>query len=769
MARQTAVKEINSFSKGIITEASPLTFPDNASIDEENLQINNDGSRKRRYGMDYEPNYAVVSTSQPITDDLAFSSYIWKSPGGYSEKEFIVTQTGTQVSIFDATSRPISGDLIYTTEIGGSRSTRFSISSVDGILVIASNQANILTYDWNGTSVVPASGRLKLRDFFGVEDIVGGVNLLQGTGVSTRPTALSQNHIYNLRNQTFAYPRYRGDGPDAETPTCPIYSFYQEDSKFPANSDNVVVYLYANANDSDDRNTRRYFQKDNVQNPLGTNRAPTGAFIIDALARGPSRLSEIQRLYNEYPELQYPVTTLPNDTTPDGARVVSSFAGRMWFGGFSSRIGGGDSQSPRMTSFILFSQLVKNVADIYKCYQEGDPTSSETPDLVDTDGGFIRLDGAYNIQTMVNVGDALMVIAENGVWRITGGSGYGFKATDYLTNKITEHGCTAPDSIIVVDNTVMYWSDDGIYHLAPNQYGDWTSTNLTTNTIQNLFDSIDSVTKSKVQGIFDSYQRKARWLYNTALSSAGDVKELILDVNLGAFYKFSIKQPTGSSYPRPVSMVKVPPFTIGDDAVGVITLSGDSVITASSDTVSVITATRTSSTSEIMYLTATPPVSGNTRFTFSYYYNTDFKDWKTYDGAGVDASGFMLTGWSGFGDFQRQKQIPYLTVYSIKTETGFTADFVPINSSSVKVQSQWAWTNSAEAGKWNPPFQAYRHNRYWTPSSSGDTFDDGEYVIHTRNKLRGRGNVVSLLFSTEPGYDFHLLGWSYLIGINGAP
>lgn len=766
MARQTAVKEINSFSKGIITEASPLTFPDNASIDEENLQINNDGSRKRRYGMDYEPNYAVVSTSQPITDDLAFSSYIWKSPGGYSEKEFIVTQTGTQVSIFDATSRPISGELIYTTEIGGSRSTRFSISSVDGILVIASNQANILTYDWNGSAIVPSSGRLKLRDFFGVEDIASGENLLQGNGVATRPSTLSQAHTYNLRNQTYAVPRYNRH---IETLTDPIFAFFDFSKKYPANSDNVTVYLYADANDSDDRNTRRYFCNDNWINPLGTNRAPTGYFIIDALARGSSRITETQKLYNDNSTLQYPISSLPNDTTPNGARVVSSFAGRMWFGGFSSQLDGGDSQSPRMTSFILFSQLVKNVADIYKCYQEGDPTSSETPDLVDTDGGFIRLDGAYNIQTMVNVGDALMVIAENGVWRVTGGSGYGFKATDYLTNKITEHGCTAPDSIIVVDNTVMYWSDDGIYHLAPNQYGDWTSTNLTTNTIQSLFDGIDSVTKTKVQGIFDSYQRKARWLYNTSLSSVGDVKELVLDVNLGAFYKFAIKQPEGSSYPRPVSIVKVPPFTIGDDSVGVITLAGDSVITTTNDVVSVISATRSSSTSEIMYLTAVPPVGGNIRFTFSYYYNTSFKDWVSYDGVGVDASGFMLTGWTGFGDFQRQKQIPYLTVYSIKTETGFTEDFIPINSSSIKTQSQWAWTNSAEAGKWGPSFQAYRHNRYWTPSSSGDAFDDGEYVIHTRNKLRGRGNVVSLLFSTEPSYDFHLLGWSYLIGINGAP
>jgi hypothetical protein len=51
MARQTAAVEINNFVKGLITEASPLTFPDNASLEEQNFVLNRDGSRERRSGM----------------------------------------------------------------------------------------------------------------------------------------------------------------------------------------------------------------------------------------------------------------------------------------------------------------------------------------------------------------------------------------------------------------------------------------------------------------------------------------------------------------------------------------------------------------------------------------------------------------------------------------------------------------------------------------------------------------------------------------------
>lgn len=83
----------------------------------------------------------------------------------------------------------------------------------------------------------------------------------------------------------------------------------------------------------------------------------------------------------------------------------------MFFAGFSGDVIDGDSQSPRLTSYVLFSKLVDNISDIGKCYQDGDPTSKDTPDVVATDGGFIRLDGAYGIQKMVSVGSQLIVVA----------------------------------------------------------------------------------------------------------------------------------------------------------------------------------------------------------------------------------------------------------------------------------------------------------------------------------------------------------------------
>lgn len=763
MPRQTAGVEVNAFVKGLITEASPLTFPDNASLDEMNLVLNKDGSRRRRLGMDYEPSYALINSGQTSSPTLVFTPFVWKQPGGYTDKEFLVIQSGTRITILDSTIKPISASVIGTYTIGSSISKKMSMASVDGVMVVATGDGNIYGFDYNGTAVSQSTGRLKIRDMFGVADTVGGNDLLDGNGISIRPSALSPNHIYNLRNQTFAIPRFVGD---AETLTDTIAAFRNTYGFYQANSDNLVTYLYSNANDSDDRETKRYFAKDNYNNPLGTNRAPMGYFIIDALSRGASRMSEVAKLMAQYPQLTVNVSSLPQDFTPGGASVLTSYAGRVWYGGFSAQLTGGDSESPRMTSYVLFSRLVQNVSDIYKCYQEGDPTSAEIPDLVDTDGGFLRIDGAYNIQQLINVGEALMVVAENGVWKVTGGSGYGFKATDYLTSKITEHGCVSPGSVVIVDNTFMYWSDDGIYHVNQNQYGDWVGTNLTSTTIQTLFDNITYNSKVRCQGAYDSYQRQVRWLYNNYFDSPDSPKELVLDVNLSAFYQSELKPLGANQYPKPLAIVKVPPFTISTEEAFVQTGSGDDVITTASDNVTISQAAIISQTSELFYVVADSISGGTVRMTLAYYRDGTFTDWVSKDGVGIDAPAYLLTGWAGGGDFQRQKQVPYITVYSNKTETGFTAEYEPINASSIIVQGQWSWTNLAASNKWTSKFQAYRHVRFWAPPDSSSGFNDGERVVTTRNKLRGRGRVLSLLFETEPKKDFYLLGWSYVIAVN---
>lgn len=771
MARQTAAVEVNSFVKGLVTEASPLTFPDNASLDEMNMVLNKDGSRRRRLGMDYEEGYVAFSSSQLTNADLVFSSFVWKAPGGYTDKEFLVIQAGTNLRILDSTIKPVSAATVGQFTLNADISQRTSMASVDGILIVASGTGDIYNFDYNGQTVIQGMGRLKIRDLFGVADAANGVDLLSGSGVAVRPTGLTPEHTYNLRNQTFAVPRFNNNVENL-TDTIEAFRFAHNQktgtSKFPSNSDNVVTYLYSDANDSDDRNSKRFFSTDSVVNPLGTNRAPLGYFIIDAMNRGASRLSEYASLMAQNPSLFYNVTSLPTDRTPGGATVVASYAGRVWYGGFSSQIIGGDTQSPRMTSYVLFSRLVKTPPDIFTCYQQGDPTSAEIPDLVDTDGGFIRLDGAYNVQYMVNVGEALMVVAENGVWKITGGSGYGFNATNYLTSKITEHGCVSPGSVVLVDNTFMYWSDDGIYHVNQNQYGDWVASNLTSTTIQSLFDEIGYVAKVRCQGAYDSYQRQVRWLYNNYLESPGFPRELILDINLSAFYQSEIKPLANSQYPRPLSIVKVPPFSTASVPVDIEDRSGNKVITLSGDSVITLAESSISQTSELFYVTADSIQGGAIQLTLSYYRDDEFKDWKSKDNVGRDAPAFLLTGWTGGGDYQRQKQVPYITVYSMKTETGFDVDFNPINPSSIVVQGQWGWTDLAAAGKWTNKFQAYRHKRLWIPATSTSGFDDGEAVVVTKNKLRGRGRVLSLLFETEPGKDFYLLGWSYMITVNGT-
>src|SRR5690606_40785353 len=101
----------------------------------------------------------------------------------------------------------------------------------------------------------------------------------------------------------------------------------------------------------------RFWQASMVQ-PVGTHRAPMGHFIIDALHRGQSRLAEAAYLRALH-GLSYPINDLPFDSTKGGARFVAEYAGRVFYSGFSDIVYGPDSKSPKLSSYVLFSQLVR--------------------------------------------------------------------------------------------------------------------------------------------------------------------------------------------------------------------------------------------------------------------------------------------------------------------------------------------------------------------------------------------------------------------------
>lgn len=772
MARKNQLVQLNTFVGGLVTEASPLTFPENSSLDEVNFELLRNGSRRRRLGFDLEQGYSAQSTTArvPSSNNLALRWHLWKNVGGIAGREYLVFQVGNTIKLYDAGVSPLSDGLIDTFTTGSTDEQLVSFADVDGHLVCVGGP-NIFRLSINDSGdVYRTYFNLKIRDVFGIEAGYGSVDDYgSGEYVSRRPPTAATNHYYNLRNQGWGIPRIGFNDNDLFDP-IDLFIDYLGTNNLPSNADVVTQGLYPNVDSGSDKVSRRFQPRDVVGNPVNGNmHSPKGYFIINALARGSSRRSRYVDLHgpSEYPVLDYNYIDFPSDYTSGSATCVVTYSGRVFYSGFNGEVVDGDARSPNLSSYVLFSQLVNNVQDIGKCYQEGDPTSDESPELVDTDGGFIKLSDAYGISSMVNIGKGLLVLAANGVWYITGGNDYGFTATSYLVNKITEHGCVAPRSVVLIDGTVMYWSDDGIYHVKPNQYGDLEATNISAQNIQTLYGDIDSDLKLKVSGVYDSYEKKVRWLYDNEVFQARTVKELILDVTLGAFYKFEVARCT-SVYRRPLIPFEVPPYSLSTVQDNVFYLSDQ--VTNGSDNVYIDSQTRISGLREVMYLVImNNDSSGNIQYSFGSYSDTDFVDWGQ-TATPVDAEAYLYTGYMSGGEFMLNKQVPYIMFYFERTETGFDtegSDLVARNASSCKVRSLWEWSDNINSGRWGQEFQAYRYNRHYIPETSGSSYDYGQSVIATKNKLRGKGRVLSLYIKTEPGKDCRLLGWSMMVSVDG--
>lgn len=755
---------MNKFNAGLITDASPLTTPDNSSLDEDNFVLNIDGSRNRRLGMDYETDYQIIDSAVGYTDanQIGIRSFKWQNAGGDPEKYIQVVQVGNTLDFFDMDSVAISQGYFHTESFPTSPlDVKFSFATVDGLLVAVNGDKDIYIFEYTApTTITRSTKRLFIRDFFGVDDIISGNDITRGTEVSNRISTFSENHIYNLRNQSWGVPR---PSSSSEVAADPIGHFFTvSGGLYPSNSDSVGYSLYADAADPEDRILERFFADDLYKNPIGTTRAAQGYFIIDALDRGASRLNEMNKNDARYPALTYSITSLNTDSTPGGATQVSEFAGRIFYGGFTGEVIDGDGHSPKLSSYIFFSKVVESIADINACYQVGDPTSKENPDIIATDGGFIRINGAYGIQRIVNLGSSLMVVAKNGVWRIVGGSDNGFIATAYIVEKITDKGCTSPDSIVIVDNGLMFWSDDAIYYVNPDQFGSWQSTNISFGRIQRFYDEINIGDKQMAYGAYDSYERKVRWLYYNHTQSITPVKELILDLQLQAYYTNTIKQ-LNDVYPKPVAVyiglayqidVSESNIVVNNDPVVVNT---DQVVLSSSELLGI-------SQRELGYIIITS-IDNGISYTFGKYTNTDFRDWYSVNNIGVDADAYLITNYMSGTDFQRDKRLPYITIHLRRTETGFDDEMIPINQSSCLVQARWDWSDSDRSGKWGREFQAYRYRRLYLPLNDEDNYDNGFSTIVTRNKLRGNGKVLSLRFRTEPNRNLHLYGWSMIFSV----
>lgn len=741
MPQQPASLEFNTFVKGLITEASPLNFPDNASLAEDNMVLNRDGSRQRRLGIDFEPGYGLNSSVyfSPafLTTQRRVGFYRWDNVNNDPTKSFGVVQVGALLYFLDLYAASPSANLIPTNGslTGGVLSVAdlCQFTTIGGKLVVAMNssQVAILKYDPDNNWIERDQIKtIEVRDFWGVEDSLA---------VNNRPTDLSIEHRYNLYNQGW---------PDA----AQVQKFKTKKGVFPSNADIYYIGLQADG----------VFEPQNIDGTyFGTTPAPKGSFVIQAFSRSNSRA------------FASGISGLPVDYTTGGITTVTTYAGRLFFSGITvSGVETSETSYPRLETMVFFSQIADSDDKLFKCYQEADPGEEDSVGLVDSDGGYITIPEASRIYKLVPVGRSLAVIAENGVWEIYG-SDSGFSATNYQIVKTSNVGAVNAQSVVEAEGRVFYWSKAGLYGLAPTQgVGDLAAQNLTEATIQTLYTAIPSVGKAYATGTYDEVARKVKWLYNDQDTYTGTAfterynRELVFDLTLGAFYTNSIPCDTSAavvsayvSTPNYLSVTEVNDVVVGTD---------DVVANGGVDDVVTTTDIRTRGVGSTKYLA----VNGTSYFTLAEYRNGDFLDWYTYDNVGTDATAFMETGHFTGGDSTRDKWIKYLTVHCKRTEEGYVLDgsgnIVFDNPSSCLVQGRWDFSDSANSGKWSDQFQAYRLNRPYIPAGVGDPFDYGYDVITTKNKVRGNGKALRVRFETEPGKDLYLYGWGITMSQDGS-
>lgn len=727
MPQVSGTKTYNTFVAGMITEASPLTFPENASLDELNFQLNRNGSRQRRMGMDYEVGFARINTgTMPSTfDEYAISTFRWDSPSNSGDISIGIVQVRNSLWFMDLNSSAPSANLLnngnaYTISAAEGKE-EFQYASVNGVLVVVCPEFDpiYLEYDEDTDTISGTTITIQIRDTFGVDDDLE---------VDEHPKTLTNRHRYNLLNQGWLQKH--------------IDTFYSRKKEYP---NNVEIWHAA-------LNVNLIFSPvlfDSLN--LGNTPAPRGHFIIDAYDRSGSRIAQLGK-------------NLPEDKDLGKVSTVASYASRVFYAGVISNRVGGDKLSPRYNGIIFFSPVVDNNNKLGQCYQEADPTAEDISDLVDTDGGFVIIPEASRIYRLVPASNELVVFADNGIWAIRGAS-KGFVATEYEVVKLSNEGVEGPRTIVRAENKIYYWSRGGIYVLEEEAIsGEMRPQNISETTIQTYYSEIKNVAKLYARGNYDPISKKVSWLYNDTAGYTGTSfkysynKELYFDTVLGAFYPYEYYS-DGTDAPIISGYLTTPNFLLSEMDSTV--LVGNNTVLVDSDTVIVTNTETIEGSSTTRYAAFEYDQDEDTYYlTLAYRRNASFLDWEEYDSIGQDYSSYLITGYELAGDIMRYKQVPYIFFYFERTEDGFDSNINLENQSSCWVQSRWDWTNSANSGKWGSPFQAYRFKRNYIPDGQSDTFDYGYEVIVTKSKLRGRGRALSLKIYSEAGKDMKLLGWA---------
>lgn len=758
MARAEQVKTYQTFVKGMITEASPLTYPADASIDEDNCIIFRKGNRSRRFGIDFETDYQLSSFD--VAESSALREYRWESVDNEASLNFLCIQVGLTIYLYKVQDGALSANQtsfsidLTSYIVPGTLSPEtyeVSMASGRGYLFIVGEKLEplIVEYDKDSDSITVERIYIQIRDFIGVDDSLAN---------DEEPPTLTDLHKYNLENQGWVAPANRGDGATVayfdffgkkhtyrKASNDPITTYYNKTGRYPGN--NKQWWVAKASSDGDGLKAGDFSAKLLEKFYFGNNRAPRGHYIVDPFRIDRSEVSGIPGI--------------PVEIINDRPSSVAFFSGRVWYA---------------CNSTVYYSQILDSKAKAGFCYQEADPTAESISDLIASDGGVLQIPEMAKAIRLYSTGPGVLVFSTNGLWYVSGTSA-GFSALDVSVSKVSPIGTESPNSVVEGgEGKIFWWSKIGIMAVSQKSgmfgpvEGAFDKENITEQTIQGFYnDEISDSSKRYVKGIYDPATNVIQWLFKTSnvVSNYAYDRVLNLDLTLQAFYPWTISQT--ASHPYVCGLFITPyinriPLTIN------VVSDGDQVINGADNVILADFSSEIRNTF-IKYVCIVPGTPN--KLTFALFSNTNFADWETFDSTGLAYTSFVETGYELNEDIMRKKQTPFVHCFFRRTEENYLPEddtFVFDRPSSCYFQAKWDWSSSDIANKWSTKVQAYRFRRLPGFSESDLAFDTGYPIVITKNKVRGTGRAIQFRFeNSEIGSDFDLLGWGVLFSGNTRP
>jgi hypothetical protein len=257
---------------------------------------------------------------------------------------------------------------------------------------------------------------------------------------------------------------------------------------------------------------------------FGGTPAPKGHYILSAFHKDRGAASDISGITVETTQAARP-------------RATAFWAGRVFWAGV---------ESAGWNTHVYFSQILERAEQAGDCFQTYDPTSETLRDLLPSDGGDIIIPEVALVYHMQPFGNSLMVFANNGVWRISGSEGTGFRANDYSVTKLAGTPTISSLSFVDVEGVPMWWNRSSINMISQSETGSVGVQSITDETIKRLFQEIPEQSKLYAKGAYNPLTKEVQYLYR---SEATEVQEdlfkydrlLIFDVRTAAFVPWSVE------------------------------------------------------------------------------------------------------------------------------------------------------------------------------------------------------------------------------------